>query len=87
MKKAEDIVVEMVLGASDFEAPRGEESCFKGIPMEFYDHPMMRRFIRNQGLRARFRGPRRKDRMGKTSYQGKLTCLKADATHFSLYSR
>jgi hypothetical protein len=79
MRTAEDTVVEMVLHASPYESPRGEASRFKGIPMEFYENAMMRRFIRSKRLKARFRGPRHD--------KGAQTCLKADATTFALYKR
>ena len=36
-------------------------------------------------IRIRYRGPRRKESSGRTSYAGQLTCLKQDAKTFSVY--
>ena len=74
-------VTEMVMGISPYKSPRGEGSCFKRIPMRLYHDPLMREFIRNSRLRARFRGPRR------AGCRGQLDCLADDATSFSLYPR
>jgi len=79
MNAVEALVAEMALGGSNYIAPRGEAAQFKGLPIEVYDHPVMRRFIRSRGLKARFRGPRY-DR-------GRQTTLKANARSFSLYKR
>lgn len=41
--------------------------------------------LQGRKIRIRYRGPRRKNSTGRTSYAGKLTCLKKDARAFSVY--
>lgn len=41
----------------------------------------------NKRVVVRYRGPRRKGRSGRTSFEGQFTCLKQDARTFSIYYR
>ena len=84
-----EFVFKLVFG-NDFASPFNEESVYKGIPIAERDTPEMKRFMKMNKLRARYRGPRRKGFCrwsGRcvTSLQGRQDCIKADATHFSLY--
>ena len=84
-----EFVFKLVFG-NDYASPFNEESLYKGIPIEYRDMPKMKRFMKTNKLRARYRGPRRKafcKWSGKveTTLLGRQDCIKADATHFSLY--
>ena len=86
---ATEFVFDLVFGQK-YTSPRTEGSVYKGIPIEYRDMPEMKRFMKMNNLRARYRGPRRKGWCrwsGRcvTSLQGRQDCLKEDATHFSLY--
>ena len=41
--------------------------------------------LQGKKLSVRYRGPRRKNALGRISYSGKLTCLKQDAKTFTIY--
>ena len=64
-----------------YSSPQNEESFFKGIPMSEYTKENMKIFAKVLALpvKVRFRGPRH-DPM-------RLTCLKKDASTFSVYKR
>ena len=84
-----EFVFKFVFG-NDYASPFSENSLYKGIPIEYRDMPEMKRFMKTNKLRARYRGPRRKgycnwSKRCVTSLQGRQDCLKEDATHFSLY--
>ena len=72
-----------------YSSPGNGGSEYTGIPMIYRDTPEMKRFIKSNKLRARYRGPRRKSLRADGKYVismlGKQDCLKSDATHFSLY--
>ena len=83
-----EFVFKMVFG-NEYASPFSECSEYKGIPMSERHTPEMKRFIKSNNLRARYRGPRRKflraDGNYRVSTLGQQDCLKADALHFSLY--
>jgi hypothetical protein len=67
-------------------SPDNEASIAKGIPIWGLQYMMeLNKYI---PIRVKYRGPRRKSpRTGTTSFQGKSTCLKADALTFAIYPR
>ena len=86
---ATEFVFDLVFGQK-YTSPRTEGSVYKGIPIEYRDMPEMKRFMKMNNLRARYRGPRRVgyckwSQKVETTLQGRQDCLKSDATHFSLY--
>jgi len=60
-------------------------SLLSHVPIEELDTVRAHYQKRNLKIRVRYRGPRRKDAHGKTTYNGRLECLKKDATHFAVY--
>jgi hypothetical protein len=60
---------------------RWETAVYKNIPMEYRDIPEVVQYLRENNCIARYRGPRR------PGSRGKRTCLRVDATHFSIYRR
>jgi hypothetical protein len=86
---AQDSTLPMVaLKLGEFDAPQNEEALYKGIPIALRDNYWVAKFIRENSLRARYRGPRRTCPVtGKVTHLGKQDCLRADATSFSLYKR
>ena len=85
---ATEFVFDLVFGQR-YTSPGTEGSEYTGIPMAYRDTPEMKRFIKSNNLRVRYRGPRRKflraDGNYRVSTLGQQDCLKADAHHFSLY--
>lgn len=86
---ATEFVFKMVFG-NEYASPFSEGSEYKGIPIAERDTPEMKRFMKMNNLRARYRGPRRVgyckwSQKVETTLQGRQDCLKSDATHFSLY--
>jgi len=84
-----EFVFNMVFG-NEYASPFSEQSEYKGIPISERDTPEMKRFMKRNNLRARYRGPRRVgyckwNQKVVTTLLGRQECLKADATHFSLY--
>jgi hypothetical protein len=83
-----EFVFKMVFG-NEYASPFSECSEYKGIPMSERHTPEMKRFIKNNNFRVRYRGPRRKawNRNGRLTVTtlGRQDCLKADALNFSLY--
>ena len=79
-----------------FASPLGHNSRAYWIPMRY--HADVLKAYRDAGIkiRTRFRGPRDPNRMmtainGRTYRRGKysaqITCLKCEATHFTVYGR
>ena len=64
-----------------------EYSLSKNHPIQTLE--AVREAYRQAGIpiRVRYRGPRRKNARGRTTYSGQSTCLKADAVRFSVYQR
>lgn len=79
-------VVDFKLGKR-YNSPGNELSVWKGIPMEYRHSAAVESVLKRGRYQVRYRGPRRTGLDGKVSYRGKQTCLKADATHFSIYER
>jgi hypothetical protein len=72
-----------------YTSPGNGGSEYTGIPMAYRETPEIKRFIKANKFRVRYRGPRRKflraDGKYRVSTLGRQDCLKADALHFSLY--
>jgi hypothetical protein len=83
------MTIEKAMKIQRYTSPGNQGSEYRGIPMAYRDTPEMKRFIKSNNLRARYRGPRRKawncnGRLTVTTL-GRHDCLKADALYFSLY--
>jgi len=85
---ATEFVFDLVFGQRYASAGNGG-SEYTGIPMAYRETPEIKRFIKANKFRVRYRGPRRKflraDGNYRVSTLGQQDCLKADALHFSLY--
>ena len=75
-----EFVWDYVIGKR-LSSPRREASIAKGVPMHYL--PLVREYHSKRGERiaVRYRGPRRPGQLGQQ------TCLKEDATSFSVYHR
>ncbi len=71
-----------------YASPSHEYSNMKRLPNTPEFHAKVD-CLKQFGLKVikRYRGPRRKNVYGRTTYLGGLACLKKDATHFSVYIR
>lgn len=77
--------IEVVLGK--YTSPSEEQSRYKSIPISLRDHPVVKTLEKKCGAKVRYRGPRPRMATGHRwlIHLGKSTCLKQDATHFSIY--
>ena len=74
-----------IMNLFNYQSPGDESSFFKGIPISDRYDPAVRALIYTNKFRIKYRGPRRKNLLGLTSYSGKSTCLKRHATSFAIY--
>jgi hypothetical protein len=74
----------------DYSSPPWETSLYKNIPMDKYLPEKIKviRSIVGKPLKVRFRGPRNtvKD-MGRSTHTRQSSCLKENATTFTVYVR
>ena len=74
----------------DYSSPPWETSLYKNIPIDKYspDKIQVIREIVGRPLKIRFRGPRNtvKDR-GRSTHTRQSSCLKENATTFTVYCR
>jgi hypothetical protein len=80
----------MSMTLKDYSSPPWETSLYKNIPMSKYSSDKIKviRGIVGKPLKIRFRGPRNtiKD-MGRSTHTRQSSCLKENATTFTVYVR
>lgn len=73
-----EFVVDFVF-RDTYHRGRWEVAAYKGIPIKYRHCDVIENFLYRGKFRIRYRGPRRPGPTGQSS------CLKKDATHFSIY--
>ena len=70
---------------NDYESNSGETSYYRSIPIEFLD--ITRKILKSKGLnyKIRYRGPRNKSIDTRSRFNRQSSCLKGNATTFTVY--
>ena len=78
----ESVMLEDSFDIEDYANDSGEASTYKGIPIEYRDHPDVLNAIKDQKLRVKYRGPSTPDYKRPQSHT-----IRDKATSFALYKR
>ena len=76
-----------IFNLNEYRSLTVETSYYKGIPIEYLD--ITRKILKANGYtcRVRYRGPRNKSIDGRHKYTRQSSCLKRNATTFTVYAR
>ena len=74
-----------VIDLKQYVSPEYEASFFKGIPIEYLD--ITRKILKSKGYtcKIRYRGPRNKGIDTRSKFNRQSSCLKRNATTFTVY--
>lgn len=74
-----------VIDLKEYESNSGETSFYRGIPIEYLD--VTRKILKSKGYtcKIRYRGPRNKGIDARSKFNRQSSCLKRNATTFTVY--